>query len=210
MKPGLITWSLLLLASFPGQAASDGGMAGPQTLDRLRAGEVLVENTRTDESGGSARVRFLVRAPAEVMWSVFMSCPHAFIFVDGMQVCEVLEESETYVQTRQVVDRGWLVPEQDYTFETRRKPYSDMQFKLIEGSLQVLEGSWDLQTIPEGVIVTHEIRVRPKFPVPRWLIRRTITRGMPDTMACIRGLAEREANGEARAEDLERCAGPGS
>lgn len=181
-----------------------------EIMERLRAGEILLEDARTDESGGSARVRLLIRAPAEALWGVFMSCEHAFFFVDGLERCEVLHESADYVQTRQVVDKGWLVPELDYVFETRRTPYTRMDFKLLEGNLRTMEGFWRLKPVPEGVIVTHEIRIRPLMPAPRWLVRRTIKKDMPGLMACIRGLTERSVAvpGDAGAgrDDLERCA----
>ncbi len=207
MKALILAGLLGLMAILPHTAVS----SDPETIDRLRAGEILQEDARTDESGGSTRVRLLIRAPAEVLWGVFMSCDYAFVFVDGLERCEVLEESAEYVQTRQVVDRGWLVPELDYVFETRRTPYTRMDFRLLEGNLRTMEGYWHLQPIPEGVIVTHEIRIRPSMPAPRWLIRRTIKKDMPSLMNCIRGLAERLAAGpgepEAGSEGLEECAG---
>lgn len=179
-------------------------------MERLLAGEVILENSRTDESGGSARVMLLVRSSAERLWNIFMSCDYAFVFVDGLEKCEVLQESAEYVQTRQVVDKGWWVPEMDYIFETRRTPYSHMEFKLLEGNLKTLEGYWDIEPVPEGVLVTYEIRVRPKMPAPRWLVRRTIKNEMPGLVACIRGLAERASvapgNEQAVNDDLRQCA----
>jgi len=179
-------------------------------MERLRAGEVLLEYSRTDESGGSARVRLMVPSPAEQLWTVFMSCDYAFIFVDGLQECEILEESIEYVRTRQVVDKGWWAPKMDFVFETRRTPYSHMEFSLLEGNLKALEGHWNLEPVPEGVMVTYEIRVQPKIPVPRWLVRRTLKNEMPDLVTCIRGLAARKSaqagKEQAGREDLEHCA----
>lgn len=203
----LIRFLVLSLLVFQ---AGEAAAMNPETMQRLRAGEILLEDARTDESGGSARVRLLIRAPAQQLWGVFMSCEYAFIFVDGLEICEVIEESADYVQTRQVVDKGWLVPELDYVFETRRTPFTRMEFKLLRGNLRTLEGYWHLQVIPEGVIVTHEIRIRPAMPAPRWLVRRTIKKDMPGLMACIRGLAERLAgageNMPAVQKDLDMCA----
>jgi ribosome-associated toxin RatA of RatAB toxin-antitoxin module len=181
-----------------------------EAMERMRAGEILLRDSRTDESGGSAQVSLIMRAPAEEIWKVFMSCDYAFIFVAGLKKCEVIEESVEYVQTRQVVDKGWLMPTMDYVFETRRTPFSHMEFKLIEGNLKTLQGFWDLQPVPEGVLVTHEMRVRPKVPAPRWMIRRTIKKDMLELMACIRGLTERQspvfANEDSVREDLKLCA----
>ena len=59
----------------------------------------------------------------------------------------------------------------------------------------------------KGVIVIHEIRVQPRIPVPRWLVRRSLRKDLPDMLACIRGLAKASGDDRRIADDLNRCPG---
>jgi hypothetical protein len=70
-----------------------------------------------------------------------------------------------------------------------------------------MEGSWDFIAMPEGVVVIHEIRIKPDMPVPRFVVRRLMRRGMPEMIACIRGLAEGSVSPELEARDLGFCPG---
>ena len=79
----------------------------------------------------------------------------------------------------------------------------------FEGDLRVLEGLWRLVPLADGngVIVVHEIRIQPKIPAPRWLVRRSLRKDLPDMLACIRGLANASADKRRIAADLKRCPG---
>ncbi|MDX1459611.1 MAG: SRPBCC family protein [Xanthomonadales bacterium] len=175
---------------------------------QLARGEVLVENARTDESGGAVRVHALMDGGREQVWTFIASCESVFRYVDGMRECERLESRPTpdgdATLVRQVVDKGWLVPRVEFTMEVHRKPPDRIEFTLVEGNLRAMEGGWRFADTEAGLLVTHEIRVRPAFPAPRWLVRRSMRRDIPDMLACLRGLVN--ASGEVPlADDLDRC-----
>lgn len=174
----------------------------------LLEGQVLLESVRTDESGGAARARALFSAPADVVWEVILSCKAAFAYVKGMKRCEILEDSPVRGVVNQVVDRSWLVPEQDYSFESLREPHRYIRFRLLEGNLDILEGYWLLEPHPEGLLVEYEVRVKPSFPVPRFLVRHVIRHDLTDLLACIRALADGSGLPQQKNEDLSRCPGP--
>ena len=207
MKPFLLLLMLLLCIS-PHAPAREAQLPDPETLQRLRAGEIILETTRTDESGGAARIVIFIQAPVEAIWDVIYSCENAFIFIDGLELCEVLEQTSEYTITRQVVKKGWLIPKQDYAFRTLRDPFKRAEFELVEGNLKAMEGSWEFIVTPQGVVVTHEVRVQPEAPAPRFVVRRFMRKGMSEMMACIRGLAEGSVNAGQRTADLDMCAGP--
>ena len=150
----------------------------------------------------------LVRAPVQAVWAVIISCELAFRFVDGLQRCEVLEDSGERALVHQVVDRGWLTPRLDFVFESLREPWDRIGFSLVEGNVRALEGSWRFEETPAGTLVDYEIRLRPQSPVPGFLVRLNIRRTLPDLLACVRGLAGGSGTGELQEQDLGRCAGP--
>jgi len=109
--------------------------------------------------------------------------------------------------TRQVVKKGWLVPAQDYTFRTRRLPFQFAEIQKIEGNPEIMEATWDFISMPQGVVVIHEIRVKPTLPTPRFIVRRIMRRGMLEMISCIRGLAGGSATAELKTRDLGLCSG---
>lgn len=179
--------------------ADEGGHA------RLKAGEVIVEETRLDETGGTVRVAVLMNAPAETIWRVISNCNDARRYVAGMLECEVLVDEDHRALTHHVVDPGWLAPKMDYHFETRRAPHHRMDFELTRGNLRQMEGFWKLEEVDSGVRVEHELRIQPRAPAPRWLIRRKLKQDLPNMMACIRGLAGGSMSSEMAAEDAAAC-----
>lgn len=196
LLPCLMTFSSL---------ASD--RPGPETMERLVGGEILLLDTRSDHSGGSASVRLFSHSPARAFWDVIISCELAFAFVAGIETCEVLEEDDDRALVHQVVKKGWPIPTQDFTFESLREPYRAIRFRLVEGNLKEMEGDWRFTEVAGGVLVDYQVRVVPGVPAPRFIVRRNIRKGMPDLVACVRGLAGGSASETDRAEDLERCPG---
>lgn len=173
----------------------------------LEAGEVVIEETRLDESGGAVRVAVLVHAQAETIWNVIGSCQQARRYLAGMEDCEVTVNEPGKALTHHVIDPGWLAPRLDYWFETRRQPYSRMDIELVSGNLREMNGYWTLEPIESGVLLEHEVRVRPETPAPKWLVRRKLKKDLPDMMACIRGLAGGSPAGDREKSDLDACPG---
>ena len=204
MKHFIWLISFLVLGFSPSVMSAE---LDPESLQRLVDGEILLLDARSNEAGGAARVQVLVRAPAQSVWDVIISCKQSFVFVDGLKHCELLEEDSDRALVHQVVKKGWLVPTQDFVFESRRVPYSEIQFELVEGNLKAMEGSWQFLDTPDGLLVDYRIRVRPGLPVPGFIVSYIMRQGMPDLIACIRGLAGGSGSPEKEMADLGRCRG---
>jgi ribosome-associated toxin RatA of RatAB toxin-antitoxin module len=178
-----------------------------EVMDRLLAGEIVAVETQIEESGGAARMQLLMHTPARSIWEVILSCDKALVFMDGLQFCEVIEDTGGTALVRQIVDQGWLFPTQDFVFKSLRDHYRKIEFRLVEGNLKKLQGFWHFNEIAEGTLVDYEILVQPAMPVPRFLVRRQIHNGTPDLLACIRALAGGSGSVEQSAIDSARCPG---
>ncbi len=203
MKKAIV--SILLAVTLNGQAQNVA--EDPLTDGRLLAGEVVARETQSDADGASARMQVLVRATPRAVWDVIVSCDLAFAFVDGLQSCEVLDEKGGRALVRQVVDQGWLSPTYDFVFESLRVPFERIDVHLVKGNLDVLDARWVFREAVEGTVVDYQVLIRPSIPAPRFLVRRNLGKGMPDMLACIRGLADGSGSQERRRQDLERCPG---
>lgn len=178
------------------------------TLERLQGGEIIAGETDSGGAGASGRMQLLVRAPARAIWDVIVSCELAFTFVQGLQACEVVEEGGGRAVVHQVVNQSWLIPTYDFVFESLRRPYERIDVRLLHGNLKALDGAWVFRETDEGTLVDYRIRIQPSLPAPRFIVRRNISRGMPDMLACIRGLARGSGPEELERQDLGRCPGP--
>ena len=176
-------------------------------MSRLRSGEVLHEFTQRNASGGTIRVQILMHSTAEDVWDILTGCEKYFVFVDGLELCDILEQSPEYMLIHQVTDLGFFVPTQDFVYESRRVPFTRMDFKLVEGNLKIMQGYWEFKTVEEGVLVVFNMHVRANFPVPRWLVRRSLGKSVPEMLACMRGLVDGSGSPEQINSDLKRCPG---
>lgn len=196
-----------LLASLLAGSAHGDSLPGPEKMALLRAGEILTEYTRMDESGGAVRGFILMHTAVENITAILQGCGKAFVFVDGMEQCEILEKDDDYTLIRQVVDTGLFAPQLDYSYRSESKTPSQMEFNLVEGNLRVLQGGWNFVEVDEGVLAFYDMRVRLGFPLPRFMVRMSLRRMIPDMLACVRGLVDGSGSVEQNEKDLEQCPG---
>lgn len=188
----------------------ESGVSSAEAMANLRTGAILIENVNTSESGGSVRVQALVNGDMNRLWSFLASCDSLYFYVEGLKSCEVrsVEHTDSADTTRlaQSVKKSWIIPRMDYIIDVRRQPMTRVDFELVEGDLKAMNGGWRFLPLEDEdrFIVTHEIRVRPSFPVPRWLIRRSMRKDLPDMLACLRGLVDGSIQVD-RLDDLQRC-----
>jgi len=201
--------TLLIISLLCGTLSGAAAAANPEpdSWASLLAGEVVAQASRSSKSGGSAHMQILVLAPAQAIWEVIISCEKAFLFVDGLKLCEVLEDTGARALVHQVVKRGWPIPTQDFVFESLRDHYQAMEFSLVEGNLKALEGSWRFEETKDGTLLDYQVSIRPGIPAPKFIVRRNIEKGMPDLLTCIRGLSGGSFNQDQARQDLERCPG---
>ncbi len=199
----LIVMGVTQLCEAASTGLNDDDMAG------LQRGEILLQIIHTEKSGGAARVTALFHTSAEAVWDIIGYCKYQFIYMQGLELCEMLAGDQFHMTMHHRVRNSWYTPTLDFTFEAHRAPGGNGQARLIEGDLKVLEGQWKLFTLTDdnSVIVVHEIRIQPKIPAPKWLLRRSLRRDLPDMLACIRGLARASGDNGHIESDLERCPG---
>ena len=179
------------------------------TYQRILSGEVIVSTFDEGLPGGAARVTALFSSSSEPVWEIIGHCEYAFVYIKGLKECEVLEPGQSFMLLRHQIRNSWYTPTLKYTFSASRYGLSRGEAMLVEGNLKKFQGSWEMTPVDEGraTIVSHEIRVQPEFLSPRWLVRRSLKRDLPDMLACIRGLANASGTQVAKAADLKRCPG---
>jgi len=182
---------------------------GDYDIARLKSGEILLQTIHGDKPGGAARVTALFHATTDAVWNVIGYCKYELIYIRGLKLCEVLSSGENDLRMHHRIRSSWYTPTLDFTFAASRKPGNSGEAHLLGGNLKVLEGKWTIVPLAEnnGVVVIHEIWIQPKIPAPRWLVRRSLRKDLPDMLACIRGLANASGDDRRVRADLKRCPG---
>ena len=196
----------LLLAPLMSRAR-EASLPDLETMSRLRLGEIVVESTAVDDNGAAVEASLMMWAPVKDIWAIVYSCENAFIFLAGLEVCEVLEDEGVDVVTRQVINETWPAPKQDFIFRTHHEPYTRADIQLVEGTLKFMQASWEYINMPEAVVVKYKVRLQPDFPAPRFLVRRALKNRTNGLLACVRGLAGGSGSVEREKEDLDQCPG---
>jgi hypothetical protein len=211
MEVHLRTLTLLIL--FLIVIARPAGAASSNMSDddaaRLKRGEILLQIIHDEKPGAAARVTAVFHSSASAVWDIIGYCKYELVYMQGLKSCEMLEGDRFHMTMRHRMRNSWYAPTMDYIFEARREPGGNGQAHLVEGDLKVLEGQWKFFPLADDyhVIVVHEIRIQPKIPVPKWLVRRSLRRDLPDMLACIRGLASASGRNSDIEDDLKRCPG---
>ncbi len=167
----------------------------PTQRAALARGDVLVEAVmdRT-ATGGNLRAAVQIGAPAARVYAVMMDCEAALRFVPHLQSCKVLERSADgrSAVIEHVSDLGWYAPRTRYAFRAEYDPPHSVDFRHVSGDFSENEGRWELIPIDQGraTIVTYRVRVVPKIAVPRWLVRATLKRELPDLLRSLRRFSE--------------------
>lgn len=161
----------------------------------LARGDVLVEAVMdAAETGGNLRAAVQIAAPAARVYAVMMDCEAALRFVPHLQSCKVLERSADgrSAVIEHVSDLGWYAPRTRYAFRAEYDPPRSVDFRHVSGDFSENEGRWELVPLDQGraTIVTYRVRVVPKIAVPRWLVRATLRRELPDLLRSLRSFSE--------------------
>lgn len=182
---------------------------GDDDMDRLKRGEILLQTMHSEKPGAAARVTALFHGNADSVWDIIGFCKYEFIYVRGLKECEMLEGDQFQMTMHHRIRNSWYTPTLDFIFKAMREPGGDGYTQLLEGDLKVFEGQWEFFPLRDdnAVIVVHQLRVQPKIPAPKWLVRRSLHHDLPDMLACIRGLAGASGDKIHIEDDLDRCPG---
>jgi hypothetical protein len=168
-------------------------------LDRaaLAAGEVQVELLRGERPlTTEIRLAVEIEASPESIWAVLAACEVAPEYVPNVQACRRLEaldggRAELFVQTIKPI---FFMPSFEHVFRLDYTPFTHIGVRRVSGPIELLEGSWWL--LPQDgdrTLLVYELAIDPGMPVPRFMVRATLKRDLPQVLAAVRERSERRA-----------------
>jgi coenzyme Q-binding protein COQ10 len=175
-----------------GLAQNDNTFQFGQTeLTRLAKGEVIVRvvGHQSDNSHGrSVQAAILINSPVQQIWNVIIDCERAPEYIPNLKSCKFLQRGENTAIIEQEVKVSWLLPKITYIYQSIYQKFRRIDFKRISGDLKDLEGSWSLEQADSGqqTIVVYSVFLDPGFFVPKWLVRQTLQKDLPDVLLALR------------------------
>jgi len=117
------------------------GSLSPTEQGSLRSGKAIV-NVVSDRYVSY----MLVRADIDPIWSVLTDYDHFADFLPSVQSSEVLEAEGDRAVVEQIAKLKVMLAEMESRVRTEniRTPKKRIDFRLIEGDLEIMEGDWQL------------------------------------------------------------------
>lgn len=158
----------------------------------LARGEVVLHFTQAPGSDFPvATARVLVDAPPEEVWRIVSDCERTGEVMPDVLTSGVIPEGTRASRCSVVVDMPF--PLQDLLSVTRAvldvEPGVRWQrsWRLVEGDFTVNEGYWRVEPATGGrTLATYHIDVRPKVPLPSWLVAFIQRAKLPEMMERLR------------------------
>jgi hypothetical protein len=170
----------------------------PRAQDLLGQGRAWVE-VRPDADGYSGQIRAAIDIPAskEAIWAKMLDCDAALRMVANLKSCRILErDPQGRWDVREQVSRAAFLPSVRNVYRSDYDRPNGLRFRRTGGDMRVFEGSWRLETRPDGVRVSYEARAAAPFTVPGWIARATLRH---DVSAALLALRREASSGQTAA-----------
>jgi len=161
--------------------------------ERLDAGEVLLESIK--ESRGTVTIELAIAIDADrgSIWEILTACEVSPEYVPHVVACRRIAsiadgDAELFEQT---VKPAFFLPRFEHVFRLDYDPPERIGVSHVSGPIDRMEGGWRLLERPNGAIaLLHTLTLNPGFPVPRFFVRNTLERDLPEVLREIRRRAE--------------------
>lgn len=185
--------SSLILAALPLIANSQAELPDWIDLDSLDSGEVVYRSAREEQGTVSIDAAIAIDADRDSIWHFLTACEISPEYVPHVTECRSIGEvadgdAELFEQT---VKPAFFLPKFDHVFRLDFERPDRIVVSHVSGPIDRMEGSWQLvERADDSFIVIHRLVFKPGFPVPRFFVRNTLERDLPEVLREIRKRAE--------------------
>ena len=201
--------TLLLSCNFGLADEGESYMPDEKQRQQILAGKVISIPVNTDDKGGTVWGAIKVDAQAEDIFNSIVYCNGGTSAHKTMRNCKTIEKDAEHEIAEHQIKYHWLVPRQIYRFRGDYEGFTRIRFRVLDGDLKKLDGGWDLFPIEnsDGYLVRYYATIQPKFPTPRWIIRKSLKKEIPAMLKIMKDLSENpEKLAELDAAEEERRA----
>ena len=135
-------------------------------------------SVRDEEGLYSVSARFCVPQPPAVALAVLTDYEQIPRFMPGVTTSVVRERSpERVVVEQEAVSRMMMFSKRVYLLLEVNEGPGTLRFRDAGGrSFALYEGAWTVSELDGGTAISYELRAKPKFDVPGFLLKRLLAR----------------------------------
>ena len=143
----------------------------------------------SDAGGGALRIRahILIDAPANAVWSILVACEKAPKVIPHLEACVMHERDPAgrwdvceHIINPPLLPRLRTIVRNDFNSPKR------LDFKLLRGDMRRSDGAWILEHAGKGTKLSYEAIVQTAFPVPQFIVSRSIHSDFPEMLRNVR------------------------
>jgi hypothetical protein len=168
------------------------------SLSHATAGEPVV-NVEIDEKVEAAHVRASIdiAAPPPVVWSVITDCARAPQIIPNLESCRIIQHDAggRWDIREHIINWATLLPKLRTVVRTSYEIGHRMLFKRVDGDMRISEGEWRVEPMAnaQATRLYYNALVAPNFPVPEFLVERTVHADLPNLLRAIEHASEADA-----------------
>jgi ribosome-associated toxin RatA of RatAB toxin-antitoxin module len=156
---------------------------------RMKAGETVVRDLAVPDGGGVV-ASFFVAAPAAVAREVLWETERFPEFMPGSRRVRLLEHSAS----RQVAEMvGGEGPISVRIVSERRLEPRGIVWRSVGGDVKRNDGAWTFEPTPGGTLVTYQVHLTPRGPVPGGVVTFLQKQALPAMIRAVRRRIEARA-----------------
>ncbi|MDF1658362.1 MAG: SRPBCC family protein [Verrucomicrobiales bacterium] len=191
--PATLVLLLFLSSAFPNDISSpEYWIKTHAHWTSLEEGEVVLlespDESKPVKTDHAAIAAILIDSPVAQVWDIVNDQDKAPDYMKTLLSSELLEEHEGYSLIQQQVKVGFHQVE--YVVRHMPTPTSVIEFERQSGDLKSMNGFWRfIEVGKEGSMQTlliYRLSLQPDFPIPPFLIRKSLSDNLPDTLISIR------------------------
>jgi carbon monoxide dehydrogenase subunit G len=158
-----------------------------------------VVHVDTDQKARAAHVSASIdiAAPPPVVWSVITDCARASQIIPNLESCRIVQHDPggRWDIREHVIKWALLLPKLHTMVRTSYENGHRMLFKRVAGDMRISEGEWRIEPMANAhaTRLFYDALVAPSFPVPEFLVERTVHSDLPNLLQAIERASEADA-----------------
>ncbi len=158
-------------------------------LQRLEAGEVLLDSDVQGSKLPLVQGKILIKSRPDAVWSIVVNPAEvAGKIQKHIKNFRFLRDTPQDSILDCQVEMASFLPRFNYVVESTYEPCKRIEFWRVGGALRDFRGYWLFEPRDHGskTLVTYAMYLDPGFFVPQWIIRQGLKRELPGTLDGIR------------------------